>query len=154
VLARLDEASYAPGDGAMGSDHPIAWSHAFEGGRAWYTGGGHTSESYSEPLFLAHLLGGIRFAAAPAPPAIRSVAASVQARRLVVTVRFSSCLRCAGEAAVRVGRRERSVALRAQGAIARAVLTALPRGRWPLRISLEDRATGRRATVRRSILVR
>jgi cytochrome c len=61
VLASLDEASYA--GGTMG-DHPIAWYHSYAGGRAWYTAGGHTSESYSEPLFLAHLLGGIEYAAA------------------------------------------------------------------------------------------
>ena len=44
----------------MGADHPIAWQHEFDGGRAWYTAGGHTEESYSEPLFLGHLLGGIK----------------------------------------------------------------------------------------------
>ena len=60
VLASLDESSY-PG-GAMG-DHPIAWFHAYDGGRAWYTAGGHTRESYHEPLFVAHLLGGILYAA-------------------------------------------------------------------------------------------
>ena len=60
VLASLDEASYT--SGTMG-DHPIAWYHSYAGGRAWYTAGGHTSESYSEPLFLAHLLGGIEYAA-------------------------------------------------------------------------------------------
>jgi len=60
VLASLDEASYA--GGTMG-DHPIAWYHSYAGGRAWYTAGGHTSESYSERLFLAHLLGGIEYAA-------------------------------------------------------------------------------------------
>jgi type 1 glutamine amidotransferase len=60
VLARLDEATYS--GGTMG-DHPIAWYHAFDGGRAWYTAGGHTAESYSEPLFLEHLLGGINYAA-------------------------------------------------------------------------------------------
>src|SRR5262249_9601852 len=32
VLERLDEASYQPGDGAMGSSHPIAWQHVFDGG--------------------------------------------------------------------------------------------------------------------------
>ena len=61
VLATLDETSYS--GGGNGFDHPTAWSHKYDGGRAWYTGGGHTSESYSEPLFLAHLLGGIQFAA-------------------------------------------------------------------------------------------
>jgi cytochrome c len=60
VLASLDEASYA--GGTMG-DHPIAWCHPYDGGRAWYTGGGHTREAYSEPLFLEHLAGGIEYAA-------------------------------------------------------------------------------------------
>jgi type 1 glutamine amidotransferase len=60
VLASLDESTYS--GGSMG-DHPIAWCHTYQGGRAWYTAGGHTRESYSEPLFLAHLLGGIEYAA-------------------------------------------------------------------------------------------
>jgi type 1 glutamine amidotransferase len=60
VLARLDESSYS--GGTMG-DHPIAWFHEYDGGRAWYTAGGHTAESFSEPLFLTHLLGGVRYAA-------------------------------------------------------------------------------------------
>nr|MDT0657493.1 ThuA domain-containing protein [Micromonospora sp. DSM 115978] len=63
VLASLDETSYTPGAGAMGHDHPTAWCQDFDGGRAWYTGGGHTIESYAEPEFLAHLLGGIQTAA-------------------------------------------------------------------------------------------
>jgi cytochrome c len=61
VLATLDEGSYSGGN--MGYDHPIAWMHEFEGGRSWYTGGGHTEASYREPDFLAHLLGGILYAA-------------------------------------------------------------------------------------------
>jgi type 1 glutamine amidotransferase len=61
VLAALDESTYS--GGAMGADHPIAWSQYYDGGRAWYTASGHTSESYAEPLFQAHLLGGILFAA-------------------------------------------------------------------------------------------
>ena len=60
VLARLDESTYK--GGTMG-DHPVAWCHEYDGGRAWYTAGGHTRESYSEPKFLEHLLGGIRYAA-------------------------------------------------------------------------------------------
>jgi cytochrome c len=62
VLANLDESTYDPGADAMG-DHPIMWCHAQGDGRSWYTGGGHTIESYSEPEFLAHLAGGIRYAA-------------------------------------------------------------------------------------------
>jgi type 1 glutamine amidotransferase len=67
VLLRLDEASYR--GGGMGDDHPIAWFRSFDGGRAWYTGMGHTRESYSEPRFLRHVLAGIRYAAglSPAP---------------------------------------------------------------------------------------
>jgi cytochrome c len=65
VLATLDEQTYS--GGMMGFDHPIAWCHEYDGGRAWYTGGGHTKESYSEPLFLTHLLGGIEFAAGVKP---------------------------------------------------------------------------------------
>lgn len=60
VLMRLDESSYS--GGGMGEDHPITWYHAYDGGRSWYTGGGHTSASYSEPDFRAHLKGGLRYA--------------------------------------------------------------------------------------------
>ncbi|NJC16218.1 PKD repeat protein/glucose/arabinose dehydrogenase/type 1 glutamine amidotransferase [Micromonospora profundi] len=63
VLASLDEKSYNPGAGAMGADHPTAWCQDFDGGRSWYTGGGHTRESFAEPEFLSHLLGGIQTAA-------------------------------------------------------------------------------------------
>lgn len=69
VLAELDEGSYSPGDGAMGSGHPISWCHDYDGGRAWYTGLGHTPESYREDLFLDHLLGGISSATGAAEPA-------------------------------------------------------------------------------------
>ncbi len=61
VLATLDETTY--NGGAMGADHPIAWCQLYDGGRSWYTAGGHTRESYGEPLFRQHLLGGIQFAA-------------------------------------------------------------------------------------------
>lgn len=65
VLMTLDERSYDVGPDAMG-DHPIAWCHRYDGGRAWYTGLGHTKESYTDPLFLNHLLGGIEMAAGAA----------------------------------------------------------------------------------------
>ncbi|WP_460670974.1 ThuA domain-containing protein [Larkinella ripae] len=59
-LAYLDESSYE--GGTNGANHPISWYHEFDGGRAFYTGNGHTDESFSEPLFLNHLLGGIKYA--------------------------------------------------------------------------------------------
>ncbi|MFG3704036.1 ThuA domain-containing protein [Micromonospora sp. NPDC047670] len=61
VLATLDESSYS--GGSMGADHPHSWCKTHSGGRAFYTGGGHTQASYAEPAFRAHLLGGIRYAA-------------------------------------------------------------------------------------------
>jgi type 1 glutamine amidotransferase len=45
-----------------GTTRPIAWCHEFEGGRAWYTGGGHLPENFEEPLFVEHLYGGIVWA--------------------------------------------------------------------------------------------
>ncbi len=66
VLANLDENTYD--NGTNGANHPIAWYHAFDGGRAFYTGLGHTPESYSEPLFLKHLWGGISYAMGDGKP--------------------------------------------------------------------------------------
>jgi type 1 glutamine amidotransferase len=43
--------------------HAIAWCHRYGGGRAVYTGMGHTIASYSETLFLRHLRGALRMAA-------------------------------------------------------------------------------------------
>ncbi|MEV0384805.1 ThuA domain-containing protein [Nonomuraea sp. NPDC050643] len=60
VLQSLDEGSYSGGD--MG-DHPITWCHDQGEGRAFYTGLGHTAESYADPAFREVLLGGIRYAA-------------------------------------------------------------------------------------------
>ena len=66
VLLNLDESSYE--GGTNGENHPIAWYHDFDGGRSWYTGLGHTSETFAEPLFLDHLWGGIEYAAGPGQP--------------------------------------------------------------------------------------
>ncbi|AVT28267.1 glycosyl hydrolase [Plantactinospora sp. BC1] len=65
VLASLDESSYS--GGSMGGDHPITWCQNYGGGRSWYTGLGHTDESYSDPNFTRMLLGGLRIAAGAAP---------------------------------------------------------------------------------------
>lgn len=61
VLATLDEDSYE--GKKMGPDHPISWCRDLSGARTWYTGLGHTIESYGEPAFRQHLLGGVRWAA-------------------------------------------------------------------------------------------
>ena len=49
VLLTLDEATYNPGSGAMGADHPIAWCHNFEGGRSWYEGAGPRRRGLHRP---------------------------------------------------------------------------------------------------------
>jgi len=61
VLLTLDEQTYT--GGTMGPNHPIAWQNEYDGGRSWYTGLGHTEETFSEPDFLEHLAGGILWAA-------------------------------------------------------------------------------------------
>jgi len=66
VLLRMDETTYS--GGTMGADHPITWTRNFDGGRTWYTGLGHTIESFSETNFLRMLLGGIQTAAGIAGP--------------------------------------------------------------------------------------
>ncbi|TCO47347.1 ThuA domain-containing protein [Actinocrispum wychmicini] len=65
VLTELDEKSYT--GGTMGADHPNTWCQDYDGGRSWYTGLGHTKESYTEPNFLHLLLGGLQTAAGVVP---------------------------------------------------------------------------------------
>ena len=60
VLLSLDTDSYEGSD--HDGNHPIAWYHEFDGGRAFYTGMGHTEASFSNDLYLAHLWGGISYA--------------------------------------------------------------------------------------------
>ncbi len=59
VLVKIDESTYTGGEN--GEDHPISWYHEYDGGRAFYTAMGHTEETFSEELFLNHLLGGINY---------------------------------------------------------------------------------------------
>jgi len=60
VLLELDTDSFE-GSGHPGY-HPIAWYHDFDGGRAFYTGLGHSIDSWSDNLFLDHLWGGLQYA--------------------------------------------------------------------------------------------
>lgn len=59
ILLNLEEKSYE--GGTNGKVHPIAWYHEFDGGKSFYTGGGHTEASFEEPDFVKHLLGGILY---------------------------------------------------------------------------------------------
>jgi len=60
ILLELDESTYE--GGTNGDFHPIAWYHDQGKGRAIYTGGGHTAESFGEELFAQHLEGALKYA--------------------------------------------------------------------------------------------
>ncbi len=59
VLILLDEKTYE--GGKNGDYHPIAWCKDVSKGRMFYTALGHTKESFSEPDFIKHLDGGVRW---------------------------------------------------------------------------------------------
>lgn len=59
VLLEIDESSYEGGKNSP--KHPMAWYHDYDGGRAWYTGLGHTEESFQEEAVIKHILGGIQW---------------------------------------------------------------------------------------------
>lgn len=61
ILAKLDTTTYQ--GHTMGENHPIVWCQTIGKGRSWYTGMGHTKESYAELEFRQHLTGGILWAA-------------------------------------------------------------------------------------------
>ncbi|QXE33623.1 ThuA domain-containing protein [Streptomyces sp. GMY02] len=61
TVARVREASYQPGTGANGADHPISWCRDYDGGRSFYTGMGGTPESFAETDFRDHLRGALQW---------------------------------------------------------------------------------------------
>ena len=67
VLLTMDETTYDPGGNRMGYDHPISWCKPYDGGRAWVTGMGHFGAHFTEPALLAHIIGGVKWAAGVEP---------------------------------------------------------------------------------------
>jgi type 1 glutamine amidotransferase len=71
VLITVDESTYNPArcwgntgrNTAMGKFHPVAWYQKYDGGRSFYTALGHMPSLYKDPWFLAHIYGGIFWAA-------------------------------------------------------------------------------------------
>ncbi len=59
ILMMLDETSYK--GGKMGKFHPIAWFQEFKGYRMFYTGLGHTEESFDDLNFQKQLIGGLKY---------------------------------------------------------------------------------------------
>jgi glucose/arabinose dehydrogenase/cytochrome c551/c552 len=76
ILAKLDETSYKGGEN--GDHHPIVWYRAYDGGRAFYSGFGHTDETFSDPAYLKHILGGIQYAVGNNDPLDYAKARSVR----------------------------------------------------------------------------
>jgi PKD repeat protein len=72
ILLTMDTSTYT--GAAPAGDHPISWCHRFDGGRSWYTGMGHTQASYSEALFVGHILAGINITAGYTPSAACGIA--------------------------------------------------------------------------------
>jgi cytochrome c len=134
VLATVDETSYEPGPDAMGNDHPIAWQHVYDGGRSWYTAMGHTTSSYSEPLFLSHLLGGILWAAGYDLPSFASVSVHVAGTHLTIVSTHPNCMQCV-EALRVLGR---TMQVSADGTRTPLTTPALRSGRWRYRLTLTD----------------
>jgi uncharacterized protein len=69
-ILSVDESTYKPDAKnatktarGMGSFHPIAWYHHYDGGRSFYTALGHVPAVYKEQAFLNHIYAGIFWAA-------------------------------------------------------------------------------------------
>jgi PKD repeat protein/type 1 glutamine amidotransferase len=77
VLATVDEKTYA--GGTMGHDHPVAWCQDLDGGRSFYTAGGHTASSFGDENFHEHLAGAIKWAAGRSDPVYSDCGATVLA---------------------------------------------------------------------------
>jgi type 1 glutamine amidotransferase len=60
VLASLNKASYQ-GSKMEGDDHPIVWCHDMAQGRSFYSGFGHTKETYAEAPFRAMMVAALRW---------------------------------------------------------------------------------------------
>jgi len=62
VLQEVDEKTYQGGE--HGDHHPITWAHEYDGGRAFYTGLGHSVETFQNPTFQQLLVNGLKYAVA------------------------------------------------------------------------------------------
>lgn len=63
VLARIDEASYRPGERLAMGEHPVIWTNPAAPGRVLYSALGHNPEAYDDPNYRRILTNAIRWAA-------------------------------------------------------------------------------------------
>ena len=45
----------------FGKVFPCVWSNTFDGGRQWFTALGHDKSYYADPVFVRHILGGLKW---------------------------------------------------------------------------------------------
>ena len=45
----------------FGTVFPSVWCNEFDGGRQWFTALGHDKSDYSDPVFVSHILGGLKW---------------------------------------------------------------------------------------------
>lgn len=63
VLLSLNENSYVSiYPKKMDGDHPVSWTNVAGQGRMFYTGMGHTKDSFKNEMVMQHILGGIEWA--------------------------------------------------------------------------------------------
>lgn len=62
-LDRKQEGEILRNAGHYKDYYPTAWYHAYDGGHAWVTTLGHDIFNYAEPVYMNHVLQGIRFIA-------------------------------------------------------------------------------------------
>jgi len=48
----------------FGNVMPSVWCNEFDGGRVWYTALGHDISCYSDPEYISHIVGGLKWTAA------------------------------------------------------------------------------------------
>ncbi|MBC8027479.1 MAG: ThuA domain-containing protein [Steroidobacteraceae bacterium] len=61
VLITVDPKTIGEGEADV-NPNAIVWSHDFGGGRVFYSGLGHTAESYDEPYMVTLITGGLAYA--------------------------------------------------------------------------------------------
>ncbi len=66
----------------------MAWYQEFDGGRSFYTAGGHTDATFSEPLFLKHLGAGLHYVMGGDSPKLLDYT-TVKTKRIPDENRFS-----------------------------------------------------------------
>jgi type 1 glutamine amidotransferase len=61
VLVTIDPATIGEGQADV-NPNPLVWYHDYGGGRVFYSGLGHSSESYGEPYLVTLISGGLKYA--------------------------------------------------------------------------------------------